>query len=690
VPETRKRLTTILALDVAGYSRATERDDAAAAGGVHALRIAIAEVITPLGGRVFNTAGDGFMLEFPSAASGVQAAMALLTASKSGEKALPRVRIGLHLGDVFVEENGDLLGHGVNVAARLQALADPGSAIVSETVRAQVRSATAVPFVAQGRVHLDKMNERLAIFSLTPGQAAPLLGRIAQRRVLRAFVVIAILTGAVVATWYLLRSPRIEPDRIAVAAFETLGAGSLDHVAAGIGNAIVNAMAVSDLQIERVPPGSQDGGRHAAFLVEGAVQEEQGTVLADLRITDGSTRLAIWSSQYRRAAGEAGAMPEQVAAHVTEVLRCALTSHRSQWESIAGDLPIFLRACDRAKNPGTDKESAYEAARRVTVAAPDFSRGWSLFAIASAEAARAEPASRAQKIRGESASAATRALELDPSNAEAYLAGLRLLPRRNAFREQRRLIDQALAVEPNSADVLAALGAFEVSVGRLQEGIANYKRAVALEPLSAEIWAAMIPGLAAGGYVPEAKLLRDRLARVWPNSVAAWWNRLNSALYWAEPEDGLRMLENAERGPIPSLIETREAWRPFLLARQSGDATALRAAARHIADLAQQRRFHPTQAITAAYFSGEREIGYALAVRYFNEDLSGSAVEWIFFWPSKALRSDPRFMSLAYKAGLVTYWQETGLWPDFCRREPIPYDCRRQAAALTARTKTHK
>src|SRR5262245_41832255 len=158
-----RRLSTILALDVAGYSRAAEKDDEAAATAVRQLRTVIEEIVTPFGGRIFNSAGDGFMLEFPSATSGVQAAVNLLNESQAGTRPLPKIRIGLHLGDVIVESNGDLLGHGVNVAARLQALAQPGAAMVSEPVRAQVRSAAQLHFTSEGRVQLDKMSERVSV-----------------------------------------------------------------------------------------------------------------------------------------------------------------------------------------------------------------------------------------------------------------------------------------------------------------------------------------------------------------------------------------------------------------------------------------------------------------------------------------------------------------------------------------------
>src|ERR1043165_6087909 len=124
-----RRLTTIVALDVAGYSARTEADEARSAGEVAALRAVIDEIGGRRGGRVFNTAGDGFMLEFGSSLAAVEPAFAL------AERCEPKVRIGVHLGDVVVQPNGDLLGHGVNVAARLMARSEPGSALVSAGVR---------------------------------------------------------------------------------------------------------------------------------------------------------------------------------------------------------------------------------------------------------------------------------------------------------------------------------------------------------------------------------------------------------------------------------------------------------------------------------------------------------------------------------------------------------------------------
>ena len=108
-----RKLATIVALDVAGYSARTEADEARTIAQVANLRPIIEGIAKTHGGRVFNTAGDGFMLEFASSLSAVGAALEL------ADECRPRVRVGVHVGEVMVQPNGDLLGHGVNVAARL-------------------------------------------------------------------------------------------------------------------------------------------------------------------------------------------------------------------------------------------------------------------------------------------------------------------------------------------------------------------------------------------------------------------------------------------------------------------------------------------------------------------------------------------------------------------------------------------
>src|SRR5258706_4233778 len=203
-----------MAIDVAGYSRAAEKDDSAAAAAVGQTRAAIDAIIEPMGGRVFNTAGDGFMIELPTASAGVDAAVLLLQQAN-----VPSLRIGVHVGEVIVTESGDLLGHGVNVAARLQQMAEPGSAIISQAALVQKAGVTAR---ALGRVRLDKMKEQQEVFALgaKPGQRFP---RVFWRR-WRAVGIgaVAVLALTIVAASFWPDAPwrNAEPPRLAVLRFE--------------------------------------------------------------------------------------------------------------------------------------------------------------------------------------------------------------------------------------------------------------------------------------------------------------------------------------------------------------------------------------------------------------------------------------------------------------------------------------
>src|SRR5262245_34772157 len=140
-----QRLAAILAVDIAGYSSLSERDAAAAVAHVARLRERALAIAAKHQGRIFNTAGDGVMLEFPTATAARAAAMAL-----GAEETQTRLRFGVHLGEVTSAANGDLLGHGVNVAARLQAEATPGAILASQIVRDSAEPELAARLTARG------------------------------------------------------------------------------------------------------------------------------------------------------------------------------------------------------------------------------------------------------------------------------------------------------------------------------------------------------------------------------------------------------------------------------------------------------------------------------------------------------------------------------------------------------------
>jgi formylglycine-generating enzyme required for sulfatase activity/class 3 adenylate cyclase len=156
------RLASIVSVDIVGFSTMSERDQRSAARKVENLRHRIEIVAGKHGGRLFNTAGDGFMLEFGSAGSGFAAIQELLDKRGKGE---PPIRVGAHVGDVVVTATDDLLGHGVNVAARLQELAEPGSALVSAEFRSMARTSP-TNFQAKGQKPLDNIEQRVQTFEI--------------------------------------------------------------------------------------------------------------------------------------------------------------------------------------------------------------------------------------------------------------------------------------------------------------------------------------------------------------------------------------------------------------------------------------------------------------------------------------------------------------------------------------------
>ena len=166
---TRRRLAAILAADVVGFSRLMERDDA---GTLAALKARRAEILQPIvtkhSGRVVKVMGDGVLVEFASAVDAVSCAVELQEAMGAANSEVPEsgrivLRIGISLGDVLVEGN-DLYGDGVNVAARLEALAEAGSILVSHAVLEHVDHKLPVRFHDQGERTLKNISRPIRVY----------------------------------------------------------------------------------------------------------------------------------------------------------------------------------------------------------------------------------------------------------------------------------------------------------------------------------------------------------------------------------------------------------------------------------------------------------------------------------------------------------------------------------------------
>jgi len=174
-----RKLTTILSADVAGYSRMMSADEAGTFAVLKAYREVMTKLIADNRGRIVSTAGDSLLAEFASVVQAVECAVQIQRDLAERNAGLPderqmRFRIGINLGDVLVE-SGDLYGDGVNVAARLQGMADPGGILISGTVFDQVKDKLSLGFDYLGPQSVKNIAAQVPTYRilLQPGAAAP-------------------------------------------------------------------------------------------------------------------------------------------------------------------------------------------------------------------------------------------------------------------------------------------------------------------------------------------------------------------------------------------------------------------------------------------------------------------------------------------------------------------------------------
>ena len=177
-PEARHRLAAILAADAAGYSRVMAEDDRVALATLDAARVVFRGHIEAQGGRVIDTAGDSVLASFETATGAVRAALAIqrkLSASAHGQRNAARLsfRIGVHLGDVLEKADGSVYGDGVNIAARLQALCEPGGVMVSQAVHGAVASRIRGGFEDAGEQALKNIPHPVRAFRLRAEARSP-------------------------------------------------------------------------------------------------------------------------------------------------------------------------------------------------------------------------------------------------------------------------------------------------------------------------------------------------------------------------------------------------------------------------------------------------------------------------------------------------------------------------------------
>ena len=177
----KRKIAAIFAADIAGYSRLVAEDEEETLRRLASYRQVTDDFIAKSGGRIFNTAGDSILAEFPSAVEAVRCATEIQAALRTRNEHLPDeqrmwFRIGINLGDVIVQ-GGDLLGDGVNVAARIQTIAEPGGVCISGSVYDQIRNKLTLQIKQLGERSFKNIAQPVRTFSIESTTSWPEITR---------------------------------------------------------------------------------------------------------------------------------------------------------------------------------------------------------------------------------------------------------------------------------------------------------------------------------------------------------------------------------------------------------------------------------------------------------------------------------------------------------------------------------
>ena len=286
-----RRLAAILAADVVGYSRLMGVDEA---GTLARLKACEAEVIEPAvsrhGGRIVKRMGDGYLVEFASVVAAAECALAW----QAGSQAPIAFRIGLHLGDVIVEAE-DLYGDGVNVAARIEALAEPGGLCLSEDAQRQVRGKLEVEFEDLGEQSLKNIAEPLRVFRVKNGDAAP------------------------AETSEATSTPTLGQSTLAIVPFRHLGDPAQSHVTEGLTETLCSALALFD-EFAFVGLQDKDDGAAPTFLLEGSVQTAGNRARIGVRLSETASGREVWGKSYDHTTDDVFTLQDEVVGSIASTM----------------------------------------------------------------------------------------------------------------------------------------------------------------------------------------------------------------------------------------------------------------------------------------------------------------------------------------------------------------------------------
>jgi TolB-like protein/class 3 adenylate cyclase len=526
-----RRLAAILAADVVGYSRLMAEDEV----GTHTrLKACLKEVVEPriteYHGRIVKLTGDGALVEFASAVDAVECAVAIQKGMAGREAELPEeqrlcFRIGINIGDIILEE-GDIYGDGVNVAARLEALAEPGGICIARNVWNQVKAKLDLVFEPTGEHRVKNIAEPIAVYRVRlDGAAAARRPAALRRRRPQAIAaaVVLLLAAGVAGAWHLLGWPGSAPPAsiageaeerlalplpdkpsIAVLPFDNLsGEARWERLADGLTEDIISDLSRfrelfviarnSTFVYKGQPTDVRQIGRELGvqYVLEGSLQFDTDRIRVTAQLIDATIGNHVWSERYDRPLDDVFAVQNEVTSAIAASLAGQHGTVARAVREIARRKPVdSLQAYEyyalgiehKHQYTEEDNRTARELFLKALDLDPSYGRAYAGIAMTHAlDVDFGWNQSRQEALEG-LVSAARAAIALDPYDGEGRkMLGLYYLYL-NEFPRAVAETNRAVELNPNNADVLAMAAWDLTKAGEPERSLELMERAVRLNP----------------------------------------------------------------------------------------------------------------------------------------------------------------------------------------------------------------
>jgi adenylate cyclase len=484
-----RRLAAVLAADVAGYSRLMGRDEERTLANLKSFRKTLVDpAIAAHRGRIVKTTGDGMLVEFASAVDAARCAVEVQRGMAGQNADVPQdlrieFRIGIHVGDIIIDDN-DIFGDGVNIAARLEGIAEPGGVCISDDAHRQIRGKIDIAFDDIGEQTLKNIAEPMRVWHIRlASEAAP-----------------AIRSSP---------SPiRVQdlalPDKpsIVVLPFDNMSAeAGQDYLADGIVEAITAALSCirsffviarsSAFTYKGHATNARDIGKElgVAYLLEGSVQKvgNRLRIIVQLIETEGGAH--VWSSRFDGAIDEffdlEDRITEQVAGALQPSIRIAeIERSRRKRPQDLGSYDYTMRAMPHVWALEKDESAkALELLEKALAIDPEYPLALSLAGWCHAQRSVYNWANDIAESQAMARSLAERAAEMsgDDPVILTVLGAVHTFVRNHGT--ARVLLERAVTLDPNAAWAWARLGWLENYADQSKKAIENFERALRLSPI---------------------------------------------------------------------------------------------------------------------------------------------------------------------------------------------------------------